>query len=444
MKPAIKEWAVCSICTNEIEDSPAHLLSCKCRFHRICLEMWTEKSMNCPTCATKADTKYIDSELYDDIIEIWHYKFSDVVNIDLKDRSDLSIRRSNLYTDTLRKIPRIFKKGLVPLNVTFTDKPAADNGGPTREYFSEIFDLFIGKLVHGDTGNYSFVHDLVRLGKNEYMYFGYITALALVHGCPGPRYFCKSLMDFIFTGNAEPTIDEIPDAEVKQKLQAIEECLDEKSFQDLMKDFFERFDSGYVASHVAFQEKEELIKTMSYHYVISCAHQEISQFISGIETGYVLLTLKCHDEFKKEFVYDENLITADRVKRIFKRVEYSQDAYQHGLEKDVYFNFVTMFETLEDSPVEVDSQDLEDKITIKTITLSDVLKYLTGSRFLPLYSETKYSVKFCPSEPGRRSSANSCACVVYLPLNSRYVSEENFTHNFLEDMIENSNKFTIA
>ena len=191
-----------------IDDSPAHLLSCKCRFHQSCLEAWTEKSLNCPTCGTKAVTKYVDSEVYNDIIEIWYHKFSDNVNIALNDRSDLTIRRSNLYTDTCNKIPRIFKKGLVPLNVTFTDEDGADNGGPTREYFSEIFDQFIGKLVHGDTKNYSFIHDIVRLGKEEYKYFGYITALALTHGCAGPRYFCKSLVDFIFTGYAAPTLDE--------------------------------------------------------------------------------------------------------------------------------------------------------------------------------------------------------------------------------------------
>ena len=72
----------------------------------------------------------------------------------------------------------MLRKGLLPTNVTLYDEDAANSGGPTREYFTEIFDLFIGKLVYG-TRNYSFVHDLVRLEKDEYNYFRYIKALAL-------------------------------------------------------------------------------------------------------------------------------------------------------------------------------------------------------------------------------------------------------------------------
>eukprot|EP00111_Clytia_hemisphaerica_P013272 TCONS_00038973-protein len=406
-----------------------------------------ERSLNCPTCGTKSCTKYADSEMYDEIIELWYYKFSDTVNIDIKDRSDITIRRSKLYEDTTAKISRIFKKGLVPLNLDFTDEDAADNGGPTREYFCELFDLYIGKLVHGETRRYTFVHDLVRLQNKEYQIFGYLTALALVHGCCGPRYFCQSLTDFILTGNAEPTIDEIADPEIKQKLQKIAACHDEKSFQELMGDFMERFDSGYMASTVSFYQKDELIKTMAYHYVISCSHQEINQFLSGLETGHVLSTLKCHQEFRKEFVYDEKLIGADPVKRLFKNnmTHYSEDKEERRLEGNVFFNFLTMFENLEDSQIEVDMQEFEsEKITIKIVSLADVLKYITGSKYLPLYSETKYSVKFIHSQPGRRSSANSCACEVSLPITPRYLNEKEFTNNFLEDMVMNSSKFTLA
>uniref|UniRef100_A0A7M5V5E9 RING-type domain-containing protein n=1 Tax=Clytia hemisphaerica TaxID=252671 RepID=A0A7M5V5E9_9CNID len=75
MKPAIKEWAICDICREVIDNSPSHLISCKCRFHSECLNEWMERSLNCPTCGTKSCTKYADSEMYDEIIELWYYKF---------------------------------------------------------------------------------------------------------------------------------------------------------------------------------------------------------------------------------------------------------------------------------------------------------------------------------------------------------------------------------
>lgn len=300
------------------------MMGCKCRFHHLCIEEWTKNSKNCPTCGTVSISATVKRESYEDLLDIWYHKFSGGINIDTEDKSDMSVRRCKLFTDTLKKIPRILKKGLVPLNVMFTDEFSTDYGGPTREFFTEIFGLVVGKLVHGDTRNFTFIHDLVRLGNNEYLYFGFITALALVHGCPGPRYFCKSVAEFIFRGDAEPSIEEVADSEMREKLKELRECNDRELFENQMKVFFERFDSGFVAATVSYEEKDKLLKTMARHHVISCAHEEITQYITGIRIGHVLSALKCHEsKFLKEFIYDEKLITADCIKRIFKVPFYS-------------------------------------------------------------------------------------------------------------------------
>uniref|UniRef100_A0A7M5V8T7 RING-type domain-containing protein n=1 Tax=Clytia hemisphaerica TaxID=252671 RepID=A0A7M5V8T7_9CNID len=98
MKPAIENWSTCRICTGIIGSSPAHMMSCKCRYHHICIEELTKNSNNCPTCNT-ISTNAVQLESYKDIIQIWFCKFSDSVNIDLTERSDLSVRRSKLYID---------------------------------------------------------------------------------------------------------------------------------------------------------------------------------------------------------------------------------------------------------------------------------------------------------------------------------------------------------
>ena len=126
-------------------------------------------------------------------------------------------------------------------------------------------------------------------------------------------------------------------------------------------------------------------------------------------------------------------------------MKYSSIQEEFCLEKDVYFNFLTMFETLEDAPCEVEIQEFDSKkITIKPITLADVLQYISGSRFLPLL-ETSYFVEFVHNcEPGRRAVAHSCTCVVDLPTTAQYLDEVNFVKNFLEDMVENSKQFSLA
>ena len=105
----------------------------------------------------KSFSNTIEHETYNDLIEIWKLKFSDIVNIDEKEKSDISIRRSSLYTDTLKKIRRILKKGLVPINIVFTDEDSDDSGGPTRDFFTEVFDLMVGKLVHGESRKCTYV-----------------------------------------------------------------------------------------------------------------------------------------------------------------------------------------------------------------------------------------------------------------------------------------------
>ena len=72
-------------------------------------------------------------------------------------------------------------------------------------------------------------------------------ALALIHGCPGPRYFAASLVDYIFEGECRPLISEIPDEELSSKLIELSTA-DKELFQCKVKVLDERFDCGYDMS----------------------------------------------------------------------------------------------------------------------------------------------------------------------------------------------------
>uniref|UniRef100_A0A7M5WRG4 RING-type domain-containing protein n=1 Tax=Clytia hemisphaerica TaxID=252671 RepID=A0A7M5WRG4_9CNID len=67
MKATVKEWEKCDICEEVIEDSPSHMMRCKCRFHHLCIEEWTKNSKNCPTCGTVSISATVKRESYDDL-----------------------------------------------------------------------------------------------------------------------------------------------------------------------------------------------------------------------------------------------------------------------------------------------------------------------------------------------------------------------------------------
>ena len=100
-------------------------------------------------------------------------------------------------------------------------------------------------LVRGAYPHITFRPNLEALAKGMFKMFGKLVAVALLNGCPGPRFCSPLVAGFVLDIHQEPHLDEVPDeCEFLTQVKRISSCCDEVSFTDAVKQFLERFDMG--------------------------------------------------------------------------------------------------------------------------------------------------------------------------------------------------------
>eukprot|EP00794_Sanderia_malayensis_P006545 gene6544-7283_t len=204
----------------------------------------------------------------------------------------LKVTRSNVWQDTLFKLSRVKECELKnSLKVHFVGEPAVDRGGPSRELCSLLNHAVQGRLVTDGV----FRHDVLLLKKKEYFAFGQLTAIGLLQGSPGPKFFQKSVVDYILYNNVEsvtPTIEEIPDESIRRCLIELDKVENGQEFKN--KASFEcgfRFDAGYCKPIIELKDKEDFFQSISLHFTLLSSIKETDQFIEGLRVCNVLNTI---------------------------------------------------------------------------------------------------------------------------------------------------------
>lgn len=227
------------------------------------------------------------------------------------------------------------------------------------------------------------------------------------------------------------------DPAVQKKLQDINDS-PEEHFRREVDAFVERFDFGYNKFAPMFSEKNEIIKTIAHHFTISSKLEEIQQFLKGLSTFGVLDLIRKYPRQSRSLFLFENYLTAEAVKSCLV-TEHQQEDNQD--EEDIVFNLKNFidevglcrvksvsaftFENVEDGVI-----DESQKGTVK-ITLEDVLKFLTGSRFIS--SSLKIKIRFDHVAIGR-VRVSTCQNEIKFPVHQRYTGDD-FSQNFTEDIL---------
>ena len=111
----------------------------------------------------------------------------------------------------------------LPLRVTFVGESAADEGGPKREFFRLALEacmndpsLFTGRSKVP-------LHNTTALLQNHFQYVGYIIAMSLVQGGPGPVCFASWVYDYLAKGleGVEVNGDDVDTESVKVVLKQV-------------------------------------------------------------------------------------------------------------------------------------------------------------------------------------------------------------------------------
>lgn len=118
--------------------------------------------------------------------------------------------RTNIWGDACVKLNNIADSELCkPFKVQFVGEPAVDHGGPSREFFSLVNQHVQLTMMCGST----FRHNVVSLQNDEFLKFGKLTSKGFLQGSPGPKFFGKTVTDYIIFGAIKclnPSGGEVP------------------------------------------------------------------------------------------------------------------------------------------------------------------------------------------------------------------------------------------
>eukprot|EP00794_Sanderia_malayensis_P017949 gene17949-19744_t len=359
----------------------------------------------------------------------------------------LAVRRRRVWQDASQKLARLFRDGVKPIRVQFIGEAGVDAGGPLKEFFTILFED--AKRFLFCTGNgvtYTFLHDTERLQNGEFRLFGTLVAIALIHGCAGPRYFMPALISRILKCPfVKPTIADIPDFEIQSKLNQIKVAATEEEFNEKIDSFPERFSAGVMNPSIRHKDKYDFIDKVAYHYCILACASQIEDFIQGLDVLGLLSILQNHyEESRLEFSTPDSLKASDFLS-VFATINYTCDADKNEMrekEEDVYFNLTGFLEGLQyDSQEKRQTIELEDEAEIhveRCVSLADVLKFCSGSKYITKDMVGKGSISFIhpkPEQYGMGIMANTCSLVLTLPVSPRYsATPEAFHDSFVEDI----------
>ena len=169
----------------------------------------------------------------------------DLDQIDVDGIYELEIKIMKIWEHTNTKLKRQLKLSLKPIRIVFIGEPAFDAGGPLREFFTLDFDAAARNIVQGTSSSFTLLDDVRKLNNGDFERFGLLIALALIHGCPGPRNMQELLVGALLELPIEDgNIENIPDFDTETKLQELSSCADEDTFQNVLNEFPERYIMG--------------------------------------------------------------------------------------------------------------------------------------------------------------------------------------------------------
>ena len=133
-----------------------------------------------------------------------------------------------MWTDNKSVISKPAFNPAVGFFITFVQEDGIDAGGLLREYFQILWENVKNnnELFTGPNNARVLTHNVLALDKNEYRAVGNCIALSLMYGGSAPRFLSSSVISYLLGDNIyKSVINEIPDIEIKYKVEKVHVCL---------------------------------------------------------------------------------------------------------------------------------------------------------------------------------------------------------------------------
>ena len=179
-------------------------------------------------------------------------------------------------------------------------------------------------------------------------------------------------------------------------------------------------------------------------------HKEIEQMRLGLQLNNVLpIMSKFKEDALLELCFRKKL-SASEIEKHFT-IFYSSEPAMKVKEEDIIYNFISFLENIEsEGGKDVDflrdpySKD-QCQLVVKKIQLEDILKYITGSRYMTKHIQSdSITIKFrsiadVDDKKIRKGfMINTCEMSILFPLTKKFLGEDRFEESFLEYMTSSS------
>ena len=144
-------------------------------------------------------------------------------------------------------------------------------------------------------------------------------------------------------------IKDIPNLNVKAKLDKINNCENEHEFHEAVADFDKHFNFGYMAFSPNFTYRDDLIKKIAHHFIYSQQFEDLQGFLKGLSCNGVLEVLKKYPDDAKQLLIAQKLCP-DSLKNAFE-FEFNINCKKAQLEEDIIFNLKTCIEEIHEKKV---------------------------------------------------------------------------------------------
>ena len=147
----------------------------------------------------------------------------------------------------------------------------------------------------------------------------------MLQGVPGPYCFCKPLVEYILSDDVTAStitvqLTDVPVFEVKEKLEAISNAQSEEELASCLRDFEERFVSGYNKFLIKLSDKADLLQKVSRYYVITRQLEAIQQFTSGSSSYSLLSSSRKFKAQAKRNLSTHPVLSSQNICKIFIRL----------------------------------------------------------------------------------------------------------------------------
>ncbi|XP_044170891.1 uncharacterized protein LOC114949567 [Acropora millepora] len=158
-------------------------------------------------------------------------------NVDSSKKTRISVRRKSMFQDYIEARKKKWFNSRQTLKVTFIGEPAIDDGGPLREFFTEVLKHIQYHLFPDGMP----INSMTALAKNEFTVAGELMAASVVQGGPAPCFLSKEAFGYIVDGidsvSTEDWIPRVRNQRLKGAIEEVRSCsTDEELRQVLMKD----------------------------------------------------------------------------------------------------------------------------------------------------------------------------------------------------------------